>query len=323
MNRGVVTGGIVGVLAVGTLLLVFLALRPVEVYVPPVAPFEIGAVAAEGDTVWRWAGPVNCNVDADVVQMERSIGGGAWETSAIPLSNVFAISFADDKNGVATGNTSDCARGVAVTSNGGSTWKYRSDNPVLLDAWYQGNIIWGVERLIGQPVLAAYRVDNRLRLRPAPDLKPTQPCDASDGVPDQIAFWTDTNGLLFCENDVVGSRLVARTTNGGKNFERLADNRPTSGLDGGGSVLDMDVAGTETVWVQLSAEAGCSEGQLRMSDSQGAVFDRLPCPSRSVKIDEVLDVAFTTETDGVMLALLDRAPVMYVTNDGGASWSNN
>ena len=96
MNRGVITGAIVGALALGTTLLVVLALRPAQVDVPPVAPFEIGAVAAYGDNVWRWVGPIDCNADADVVQMERSVGGGDWVTSAIPLSNVFAISFADE-----------------------------------------------------------------------------------------------------------------------------------------------------------------------------------------------------------------------------------
>ena len=320
MRRGVVTGGIVGALALGTTLLVVLALRPVEIEVAPVAPYEIGAVAARGNTIWRWVGPVDCNADADVVQIERSVDGGEWIPSPMPLSNVYGISFADGKAGVATGTTSECTRGVAVTKDGGRTWIARTDNPVLLDAWYEGNIIWGIERLIGQPVLAAYKVDTRLRLRPVNGISPIQPCDASDGVPDQIGFWNDTTGLLFCENDVVGSRLVARTTNQGKNFERLADDRPATGLDGGGSVLDMDVAGSETVWLQITSEAGCSEGQLRVSDSQGAVFDRLPCPSKSVDINDVLDVAFTSETNGVMLALLDREPVMYVTKDGGASW---
>jgi hypothetical protein len=210
---------------------------------------------------------------------------------------------------------------VAVTKDGGRTWRSHPDDPVLLDAWYQGSTIWGIERVIGQPLLAAYRVDSRLRLRPIPGVSPIQPCDALDGVPDQIAFWNDTTGLLFCENDVVGSRLVARTTNQGKNFERLADNRPATGLDGGGSMLDMDVAGTERVWLQITPEAGCPEGQIRVSDSQGAIFRRLPCPSRSVDISEVLDIAFTNESDGVMLGLLDREPVMYVTKNGGASWT--
>ena len=36
----------------------------------------------------------------------------------------------------------------------------------------------------------------------------------------------------------------------------------------------------------------------------------------------MLDVAFTErDQDGVMLGLLDREPVMFVTDDGGASWS--
>ena len=321
MNRGVVAGAVVGVLALVTTLLVVLALRPPDAEAPPVAPFEMGAVAASGDTVWRWVGPVNCNADADVLQMERSVGGAPWETSPTPLSNVYSLSFADEDLGIATGTTRSCARGVVATNDGGRTWRAWVDNPVLLDAWFQGNTIWGIERVIGQLRIGAYRLDSQARVRPIESIKPTQPCDAGDGVPDQIGFWDDEVGLLFCENDVVGSRLVARTTNQGVNFERLADARPTTGLDGGGSVLDMDFAGTETVWLQLTEDPACAEGQLRVSDSQGAVFDRVACPSDSVRIDKMLDAAFTSEQDGVMLGLVDREPVMFVTDDGGASWS--
>ncbi len=35
----------------------------------------------------------------------------------------------------------------------------------------------------------------------------------------------------------------------------------------------------------------------------------------------MLDVAFTSDTDGVMLALRDRNPVMATTTDGGDSWT--
>ncbi len=323
MSRGQLTGAVVGVLALATTLLVVLALRPASVERPPVAPFEIGAVAASGDTVWRWVGPTDCNADADVVQIERSIGGDAWTTTAMPLSNVYSLSFANDQLGVATGTTRACARGVAVTTDGGRTWKSSSDNPVLLDAWAEGKTIWGIARVIGQPQLGAYRVDAKKRLRPIAALKPMQPCDAADGVPDQIAFFDNSTGLLFCENDVVGTRLIARTTNSGANFERLADDRPQTGMDGGGSVVDMDVAGSKTVWLQFVGEGDCSEGQLRISDSQGAVFDRLACPSESVTVNKVLDVAFSSEKDGVMLGLVDRAPAMFTTDDGGSTWSNS
>ncbi len=286
MNRGLVTGAVVGVLALATALLVVLALRPAEPERPPVAPFEIGVVAAAGDTVWRWVGPVDCNADADVLPVERSQNGGPWQTAPIPLSNVYSLSFADDELGVATGSTRSCARGVSVTVNGGRTWRSWEDNPVLLDAWFQGSTIWGIVREVGQLRLGAFRVDSKQRLREVP--------------------W---------------SRLVARTINQGVNFERLADARPTTGLDGGGSVLDMDFAGTETVWLQFTEDTACAEGQLRVSDSQGSVFDRLPCPSKSARVDTMLDAVFTTERSGVMLGLVDREPVMFTTDDGGASWS--
>src|SRR5262245_55826743 len=131
MNRGWVTGLVVGLLALVTTGLVVVALRPVPVERPPVAPFEIGAVAASEDNVWRWVGPTDCNPDADVVQLERSENGGPWVKAAIPLANVYSLSFSDNFHGVATGTTSQCDRGVAVTSNGGRTWKMHTDNPVL------------------------------------------------------------------------------------------------------------------------------------------------------------------------------------------------
>ena len=321
MNRGVITGVVVAVLALATVLLVVLSLRPATTEPLPVAAYEIGAVAASGDTVWRWAGPTDCNADADDLQVERSTGGEEWTAAAIPLANVYSISFANTEDGIATGTTRACARGVAVTRDGGRTWESKEDDPVLLDAWYVGTTIWGIERLVGQLEVGAYRVDAQQRLQPIKRIKPIQPCDVADGVPDHIAFWTESTGLLYCENDVISTRLMTRTTNAGRNFERLADNRPDYGLDGGGSVIDMDVSGDETVWLQFTGERDCDEGQLRISDSQGAVFDRLPCPSESVTIDEVLDVAFSSKTDGVMLGLVDREPAMFVTDDGGTTWS--
>jgi photosystem II stability/assembly factor-like uncharacterized protein len=319
-RRAMLTGAAVGVMALVATALVVLALRPAADVRPPVAPLEIGAVAAGGDVVWRWVGPENCNADADVVQLERSQGGGAWTTSAIPLANVYSLSFANTQDGVATGTTSTCSRGVAVTSDGGRTWKSSTDNPVLLDAWYQGTTIWGVERTVGQPTLAAYRPDPRLRLRPVPGVEPIQPCAASDGVPDQIAFWTDTKGLLLCQNTVIGNRLLARTTNGGASFEALADDRPALGLDGSESITDLDVAGETNAWVVFEPGGGCPEGQVRASDSEGAVFERLTCPSKSERLQEVLDVAFTSPQDGVMLALRDREALMLTTSDGGRTW---
>ncbi len=123
MNRGVITGAVVGVLALATMLLVVLSLRPATTGPLPVAPYEIGAVAASGNTVWRWVGPTDCNADADVLQVERSTGGEAWTTADIPLANVYSISFANAEDGVATGTTRACARGAAITRDGGRTWK--------------------------------------------------------------------------------------------------------------------------------------------------------------------------------------------------------
>ncbi len=263
-----------GVLALVALVLVVLALRPATNERAPVAPFEMGALAASGDAQWRWVGPVNCNADADVVQLERRDAGGEWITSPIKLSNIYGLSFRDANRGVATGTTPACSRGVAVTANAGRTWRANSDNPVLLDAWYTGSTVWGVERVIGQPQLAAFRVNSRDRLLPDPRVEPIRPCSASDGVPDQVAFWDDQVGLLLCQNDVIGARLLARTTNGAASFEAMTDDRPQLGLAGAEEIIDLDVAGTDSVWVTFAPGGACPEGEVRYSDTQGASFNR-------------------------------------------------
>jgi hypothetical protein len=136
-----------------------------------------------------------------------------------------------------------------------------------------------------------------------------------------VAFWSEDVGLLLCQNNVIGSRLLARTTNAAASFEAIADDRPALGLAGNEAIIDLDVAGTESAWVLFAPGADCAEGQLRYSDSGGAQFDSLPCASESVDVDEVLDVAFTSDKDGIMVALRDRTPVMASTSDGGESWT--
>ena len=314
------TGAVIVALAVVTGLLVVLALRPVEAPDTPPA-LEIGAVAASGDTVWRWVGPSDCNADAFALPLQRSEAGGAWRPSPIPLSNVYALSFADGSRGIATGTTRACSRGVALTSDGGKTWAYREDNPVLLDAWYEGDQVWGIEQTIGEPQISVYRVDSELRLVPVRGAQPAQPCDAADGEPQHLAFWDDTSGLLLCQNAVTGSRLLARTTNAGEIFERLTDDRPELGLDGAEAPLDLDVVGTRSAYVLFGPGGDCSEGQLRESVNEGASFRRLDCPSASVEVDRVLDVAFTSKRDAVLLGLRNREPVLLVSSDGGDTWS--
>ena len=192
---------------------------------------------------------------------------------------------------------------------------------MLLDAWYEGDLVWGIEQTIGAPRISVYSVDAELRLQPVRGAKPDQPCDAADGEPQHLAFWNDSTGLLLCQNAVTGSRLLARTTNGGEIFERLTDDRPDLGLDGAETPLDLDVAGTRTAFVLFGPGGECSEGQLRESVNEGASFRRLDCPSASVEVDRVLDVAFTSKQDAVLLGLRNREPVLLVSSDGGDTWA--
>ena len=64
----------------------------------------------------------------------------------------------------------------------------------------------------------------------------------------------------------------------------------------------------------------CAEGSLRRSETQGQYWERLPCPSRSAAIDRVLDAAFRTPNNGVMLGVKDGAVTLLMTRDGGSTW---
>jgi len=313
---------LVGALVLATGTLVLLALRPESTPEVPPATIDDGAVAAAGDIVWRWRGPSDCNPDTNATKLQQRVGDGEWTASRIPLVSVTSLHFVDESDGVATGTTPGlCSRGVALTDDGGQTWRSRDDNPVLFDAWWVDHRVWGIEQSIEGPVLNVYTVRGRDRLVPVEDPTILDPCDARDGTPSQVAFFSAKLGLLLCENTVTSERLIARTTSAGEAFERLTDNSPGSGLDGAGRVLALDVIGDETAWVLFSAEGECKEGQLRRSDSQGAVWDRLPCPSESVRIDLALDVAFTSRDEGVLLGVNNGDVAMFATDDGGTTWT--
>lgn len=319
-GRSWVTGAMLAVLAIGAAVLVVLALQPKSVAPRGAAPLEIGVVAASGDAVWRWAGPADCNPTERVPPIQRSVDRTTWESMASPFVNVHALSFSDARHGVAIGTTARCVRAVAVTDDGGSSWTADEQNPVLLDAWYTGTTVWGVRQTVGSAKVAAYRVDAQLRLRPDAGVEPITPCAAGDGIPDQLAFWDEQQGLLLCQNVVTDTLLIARTVNAASSFEALADDGPASGLDGAAEVVDIDVAGAASAWVQLAPSGTCAEGQLRASDSSGAVFATLPCPSESADVDQVLDVTFTSARDGLLLGVRNGRQVLLVTDDAGTTW---
>ena len=65
-----------------------------------------------------------------------------------------------------------------------------------------------------------------------------------------------------------------------------------------------------------------SEGQLRFSDSQGQVFDVLPCLEGSLDVDEILSVSFTDRKagrDARRRATTSRS--CCETNDAGETWT--
>lgn len=323
MNRRLLSGAIVGALVLASVGLVVLALRPSTPPPAGAAPIEIGALAVQDGNAWRWSGPRDCNPDTDIIQLERRIGDGDWVGGKIPLINVYGLTFNDSDDGVAIGTVRGCGRGVVISQDGGRTWHYRDDNPVLLDAAWSDRYLWGIERGVGAPALKAYDLRNHFKLVEVNRLHPTTPCDARDGTATQVAFYSSTVGLLLCEQQITNERLVARTTTSGAAFDRIADGQPDTGLDGAGPITDLEVAGRQTAWVLFSVAGECPEGQLRRSDSQGAVWERLPCVSDTVPIDRILDVAFATQERGTMLATDDSgAVIMLETADAGTTWTS-
>jgi hypothetical protein len=132
---------------------------------------------------------------------------------------------------------------------------------------------------------------------------------------------TPSRGVLLCQRLTEDGRLLARTLDAGRNWERWVDGRAVSGLDGRGPIIDLDAVGARggMMWT-VFARGVCPEGQIRRST--GRVFDPLPCPSSdSVPVDTVLGVAFWSATQGYLLGLDGASPVLAVTSDGGATWS--
>lgn len=286
---------------------------------PSTAHLDSGSLAVVGDHTWRWIGTSGCASHAANTPIEHRQGDGPWQESQIPLVRVDALSFSDDQRGIAVGENGSCNHDVALTSDSGATWQTTADSPALLDAWWIGGRVWGIEQTSEEPTISIFRVRGGDQLVQAAGVNPLLPCDVGDGPASQVAFYSTDFGLLLCERESSSSRLLARTTNG-ETFERLADGRKGYGLDGPAPVRDLDVALPDRAWLQFPNDPTCPEGSLRRSSDQGATWDALPCVSKSMTVDTVLDVAFSSATDGVLLGLVDGKTVMGVTIDGGASW---
>ena len=311
---------VVAALVVVTLLLVALALRKPPPPPTPAAPAGSGSLAVVGDRMWRWVGPDACTPAADKVPLER-FSEGRWQPVDVPLVEVTSISFANAIEGIAVGTTSNCALGVVVTRDGGKSWSLRSSSPPLLDGVLVDHTLWGVLRgtKSGETLVERY-IQTGTKIRPGPAID-ASPCDATDGVPTEVAAYTPDYALQLCQQDVSDGRLLARTINGGLSWDRLTDNRPMTGLDGDGTFTRLEVAGDASVWV-LFEGGECPEGQLRSSTNVGGNFQRLPCPADSAPLAKVFDIAFSSATEGMLLGL-DTAdqPVLLTTRDAGATWN--
>lgn len=309
----------VGVLGVAAVATASVALRGPSLPLTAPAPATAGALAASGRLLWRWAGPSDCNAAADAVPLQRLVGG-RWRASDVPLVNVDRISIAANGSGIAVGTTTSCGRGVAVTSDSGATWTTPSPMPALLDGVLAGDrTVYGIVRAPdGSTLLRRYVLDGS-RLRAGPGVQETA-CDATDGVPTQVAAFSSRSVLLLCQQQTVQQRLLARSTTAGRNWDRLTDNRPLTGLNGSGTFTRMAVAGSVDVWLLLR-DGPCAAGQVRRSTSAGQFFDALPCLGRADGVVRVLDVAPIGQTLGAALVVgTDGRVRVLTTRNSGQTW---
>jgi photosystem II stability/assembly factor-like uncharacterized protein len=139
-----------------------------------------------------------------------------------------------------------------------------------------------------------------------------------------IAPYSPEHVLLLCQRTASSHRLLTGTRAGGKHgaWAVVADDTRQHGLDGEGTVDRLAARSGADVWA-LFDSAECPEGQLRVSLDRGATFQRLPCPSTSAPVNTVLDIAFSSTKNGLLLGVRNGQPVVLTTNDGGRTWATS
>jgi photosystem II stability/assembly factor-like uncharacterized protein len=245
-----------------------------------------GALAIGGPTLLRWTGNA-CVPGAPDTNVERSVDGGAdWATHPVPLTTVTSLTFAGT-TATASGLGDDCKRAYAESRDGGVSWRAVTPPASVLTA------------AAGPPFAPA-----------------TDGCVANDvGPATLVAVSTENAAWLVCQHADGGSRLLLRTRDTGKTWQRLAGRRAETGLAGDGVVEQVGfVPGAG--WA-LIRDKRCAAGDLRMSADLGAHWETRPC----VDVDRVLAVAFGDAKRGVLVGVRGGTVVQLRTADGGRSWS--
>jgi photosystem II stability/assembly factor-like uncharacterized protein len=140
---------------------------------------------------------------------------------------------------------------------------------------------------------------------------------------DAMAFVDETQGYAFSDS-VDGRLVILVTNNGGRSWERVADDRLPAALPGEGafaaSGTNVAVFGREHVWI------GTSGSRVIRSTDGGRTWTASATPVATGPATGVFSIAFRDTLHGVVVggnyreetAAVDN---VAVTSDGGATWS--
>jgi photosystem II stability/assembly factor-like uncharacterized protein len=260
-------------------------------------PATTVALAASDGTVLRWSGG-DCELGKASAVARRAAGSTVWQSAPVPLSTVAALAL-NGRYGIATGLDRLCVAGTVYTGDGGRTW---SQAPVksLLTSAARGvdGTVWTVR-------------GDLLRY----DAAVANGCRAESAGPASLVAATVPNAVwLLCQDDNGGNRLLLRSRDGGRTWQRLAGRRAETGLAGPGRIetLTMAAPGVGTALIRGGA---CPGGELRTSRDLGAHWSTQPCFD-----GYVLAVASLSANDLLLYARGTHGPVAYTSADGGRTW---
>jgi photosystem II stability/assembly factor-like uncharacterized protein len=225
----------------------------------------------------------------------RAAGSSVWQSAPVPLSMVTSLAL-NGPYGIATGLDRRCVAGTVYTGDGGRTW---GQAPV------KGGVSSVARGADGSVWTANLDVLHN-------GVAVANGCRAESAGRATLVAATGPGSLwLLCQDDDGGNRLLLRTRDGGRTWQRLAGRRAETGLAGPGLVetLAMTPLGVGTV---LLRDGACPGGELRTSRDFGAHWTAQPCFD-----GYVLAVASLSTNDLLLYARGAHGPVAYASGDGG------
>jgi hypothetical protein len=285
--------------------------RP-TVLIPPSA----GVVAVRGEESWRWAADRLCerNSGASTTIVERRVGD-EWRETTVPLTLLHDLSLGGGA-GLALGRTPDCQPAYAYTTDSGAMWTLAPNIPIVLHAALAGDgARWQIHiGSSGAPEVARTAAPGSMAE------VVSQPCGAEDGAPSLVVPVSAQQSWLLCQGPSLAKRLLLRTRDGGRTWERRIDNRADTGLGGDFTIRALALGSTDR-GLMLTTSPRCPEGDLRGTVDAGLTWSELPCPALSLPMRVVLDVDLDPTTGrGLLLAIAKGQVRSLETRDGGSSW---